>query len=189
MHEDINQRTVALSIKTAKLTSKALAKAMLLALRHMKRQKAPRASPDSNKLPKIYKGKQTLRQLSQTGGGLQNLEITEQNIKFFEPVARKYNIDYALHKENSENPPKWLVFFKAKDTDMLTLAFKEFGRKELSKEQEKPSKFKQLQKSSKKINLDKTQNKFENELAKPKLVDMRQATKKIRIRERSGLGR
>ena len=202
MHEEINQKSVALSIKTAKLTSKTLAKAMLIALRHMKRQN-PRSSPTQrNNQQKIYKGKQTLNQLSQNGGGLQNVEITEQNIKFFEPVARKYNIDYALHKDDSENPPKWLVFFKAKDIDMLTLAFKEFGKKALSKEHDKPSKFRQFMKkreterekpkninmrrATKKINLGKNQRKFEKEQAKPKFLDMKQATKKIKIRERSG---
>ena len=131
MQEEINEKTVALSIKSAKITSRVLAKAIVLALRHMNKRHKSQSSQ------KIYKGKQSLKQLSRNGSGLQNLEITEKNIKFFEPIARKYNIDYALHKDKSENPPRWLVFFKAKDTDVLTLAFKEFSAKALKKEKKR----------------------------------------------------
>lgn len=155
MQEDLNQKSVALSIKSTKITAKVLAKAMILAIRHMEKRKRMRSVSSKNQKsqrdsPKVYKGKQTLKQLSRNGN-LQNLEITEQNIKFFEPVARKYNIDYALHKDSSENPPKWLVFFKAKDADVLTLAFKEFSAKVLKKQEkakDSPLTFRDLQKNT-----------------------------------------
>ena len=197
MQEDINNKSVALVIKSAKITAKVLAKAIVLALRHMNEQQKIPTAPTQKNPPKVYKGKQTLKQLSQNGGGLQNLEITEKNIKFFEPVARKYDIDYALHKDKSENPPRWLVFFKAKDADMLTLAFKEFSKKALNKEQSKPSKFRQIKKAreeeqykpqhinmrraTKKINLAKNQRKFEKEQSTPKHINMRRATRKINL--------
>ena len=199
MQEDISHRSVALSIKSAKMTARVLAKAIVQALRHMnsKLHKAP-ASPKRDTSPKIYKGKQSLKQLSQNGGGLQNLEITDKNIKFFEPVARKYDVDYALHRDKSENPPRWLVFFKAKDADMLTLAFKEFSKKTLSKEQEKPSKFRHLKKeheaqykpkhinmyhATKRIKLKqpKSQKSRDNGQYKPKHINMRRVTRKINL--------
>lgn len=65
--------------------------------------------------------------------GLTNIEITNWNIKSFERVANKYKIDFALKKDKSVDPPRYLVFFKAKDMDVMTAAFKEFSAKELTK--------------------------------------------------------
>jgi hypothetical protein len=123
----MQNRSVALTTKTAKLTGHGLAKLMRAALRKMKQS---RAAPKE--------GKQTLKQLAK-GGSLQNIEISDDNIKAFEPFARKYGVSYALKRDDSESPPRWLVFFKAKDADALTAAFKAFSAKMVKRESEKPS--------------------------------------------------
>ena len=43
-----------------------------------------------NKLSKVHRGKQTLKQLAGQNAGLANIEITDQNIKSFTHVAKKY---------------------------------------------------------------------------------------------------
>ena len=65
-------------------------------------------------------------------------DITEGNIKAFESTAKKYGIDFALKKDATESPPRYLVFFKGRDADVLTAAFKEFSAKKLTQEK-KPS--------------------------------------------------
>ena len=80
--------------------------------------------------------KQTIKQLVESGAALSNIEITNKNIKSFEPVAKKYGLDYALKKDNSTKPPKYLVFFKGKDIDVINMAFQEYSQKLL---REKPS--------------------------------------------------
>ena len=70
--------------------------------------------------------------------GVSNIEITEGNIKAFESTAKKYGIDFALKKDATETPPRYLVFFKGRDADALTAAFKEFSAKKLTKDK-KPS--------------------------------------------------
>ena len=82
----------------------------------------------------LHQGKQTLHQLKQHGASLTNIEITEQNIKAFSAVAKKYDIDYALKKDPSTDPPHYYVFFKAKDKDQLQPAFKEFTAMTLNRE-------------------------------------------------------
>ena len=77
---------------------------------------------------------------------LTNIEITDGNIKSFERIARKYAIDFSLKKDASEQPPKYIVFFKAKDVDVMTAAFKEFAGNELKKTK-KPSRRKRLAKA------------------------------------------
>jgi hypothetical protein len=143
MQEQINEKTVALSVKSTKITGRMLAKIMRATVNQMKKQKIPH-------------GKQSIKKLTQQGASLKNIEITDDNIKSFERVARKYSIDFALKKDVSTEPPKWLVFFKAKDADSLTAAFSEFSAKVLNKTKakEKPpilaqiSKFKQLIKNA-----------------------------------------
>ena len=91
--------------------------------------------------PKNYagRGQQTVSQLTRQGQGVTNIEISDKNIKDFEGIARKYGVDFAVKKDATEQPPKWLVFFKGKDADAITSAFKEYSAKQMSKSSEKPS--------------------------------------------------
>lgn len=66
--------------------------------------------------------------------GVSNIEITNDNIKAFEHTAKKYGVDFALKKDISTQPPRYLVFFKGRDADVLTAAFKEFSAKSLDRE-------------------------------------------------------
>lgn len=127
MQEQNSEKTVALAVKTGKMSAKVLKDCMKAFLASQK-----------NKSPKVYKGKQSVKQLTASGAQLTNIEVTDQNIKAFDKTARKYGIDYALKKDITQEPPKYFVFFKAKDMDVLTMAFKEFSANQLKKE-EKPS--------------------------------------------------
>ena len=127
MQDEVNEKTIALYIKTGKLTAQTLQKAMKAILSKGKKQ-----------LAKQPQGKQSLKQLMKQNAGVSNIEITEGNIKAFEQTAKKYGIDFALKKDSTETPPRYLVFFKGRDADALTAAFKEFSAKKLNKEQ-KPS--------------------------------------------------
>ena len=127
MQDEINEKTVALYIKTGKLTAQTLQKAIKTLLSKSKKQ-----------LDKQPHGKQTLRQLMKQNTGVSNIEITEGNIKAFESTAKKYGIDFALKNDTTESPPRYLVFFKGRDADVLTAAFKEFSAKKLTQDK-KPS--------------------------------------------------
>jgi hypothetical protein len=127
LQEDLQNKSVVLTAKTAKLTGRGLAKLMRAALRKINQA---RSTPKQ--------GKQTVKQLAK-GGSPQHIEISDDNIKAFEPFARKFRVSYALQRDNSESPPKWLVYFRAKDADALTGAFKAFSAKLMKRETEKPS--------------------------------------------------
>ena len=71
----------------------------------------------------------------QSGAQLTNIVVTDNNIKSFDRVARKYGIDYSLKKAEKEGKTEYLVFFKAKDVDVMTAAFKEYTGVSLKKEQ------------------------------------------------------
>lgn len=100
--------------------------------------------PKQDKEDKTYKGKQSMDKLMKQNVQLSNIEITDGNIKSFERVAKKYSIDFSLKKDVNADPPRYYVFFKARDVDVMTAAFKEYTGRSLNKDK-KPSVRKKLQ--------------------------------------------
>ena len=141
MQEEIENRTVTLIISAVKLTARELKAGMdkYLSEKKSKAMEKARAAPEKPS------GKQTVRQLIGQNQGVSNIEITNSNIKSFERIARKYGVDFALKKDKSGDIPKYLVFFKARDADALTAAFREYTAKEVKRaSQDKPSVLEQL---------------------------------------------
>ena len=136
MQEETTQKTIALAIKTSKLTASVLQKAMKMYLEHRKQGK------------QMPHGKISVKELVGQGMGASSIEVTDNNIKSFERVAKKYNVQFAVKKDKTEKPPKHIVLFKGRDADVITQAFKEFVKVN-EKKQQRPSlrqKLKGLQK-------------------------------------------
>lgn len=89
MQEQVNEKSVALSVKAGKLTGRVLAKAMAAALRRMQN-------------PKEKHGRQSIRSLTRRGASLQNIEVTDSNIRSFERVARKYRVDFSVKRDAAQ---------------------------------------------------------------------------------------
>ena len=96
------------------MTAQLLQQAMKKVLADMEKHK---------KNPQLRHGKQTLRQLMKYNTGVSNIEITDQNIRAFSSTAKKYG-----------EHTRYLVFFKGRDADVITAAFREFSAKNLSRE-------------------------------------------------------
>ena len=124
MQEEVTQKTIALSMKTGKLTAQVLQAALKKYLQHRAKGKS-----------KLHQGQQSLKQLKKHGATLSNIEITEANIGAFKPCAKKYGVDFTLRKDKTTQPSHYIVIFKSKDADNLEQAFREFTAKTLSKEQ------------------------------------------------------
>lgn len=154
MQDEVNNKTIALAIKSGKMTAEVLEKALKKLLTELQKEKQP----------KIYRGKQSVKHLVQQNAAINNIEVTDGNIRAFQRIANKYGIDYALKKDTSETPPRYLVFFKGKDIDVLTQAFKEFTADRMQK-QKKPSIRKVLSKLAEQIKTqhrEKTRDKDKN---------------------------
>ena len=136
MQEEVENRSVTLVITTAKLTGRVLKSAM---------HKFLAAQKKSRDGPNIPHGKQSVKDLAKQNQGLSNIEVTDKNIKSFEKIARKYGVDFAIKKDKTVLPPKYLVFFKGRDADAITAAFTEFTAKTMQKA-ERPSVLAQLRK-------------------------------------------
>ena len=132
MQDEVNAKVVALMIKGGKISGEVLKKALDKFVEELEKAQKQMSQP------KTYRGKQSVKHLVQQNAAISNIEVTDGNIKSFERTANKYGIDFALKKDTSEQPPRYLVFFKGRDVDVMTAAFKEFSAKKI-KQQEKPS--------------------------------------------------
>lgn len=131
MQDEVRDKSVALVIRMGKNGGKLTADLLKWAIRQYQRQ-----------ANEPHHGKQSVKSLVGQGDGVQNIEITDKNIKSFERVARKYGVDFALKKDPAQG--RYLVFFKARDADALNAAFAEYTAKTLNREKGKPSIKKQL---------------------------------------------
>ena len=142
MQEEVENRTLTLVVSGTKFTGRLFKAAITKYLAHRKEKKLQKQK--SRDTPVIPHGKQTVKQLIGQNQGVSNIEITDQNIRAFSATAKKYGIDFALKKDTSGEIPRYLVFFKGRDADVITAAFREFSAKNLEKEK-KPSIRKELE--------------------------------------------
>lgn len=132
LQEDVENRTINFAISTTKLTGRTI----LTAARKFFQWRA-------NKKCGKPIGQQSVRQLLRQDQGATNIEIERTGIRDFKRILDKYGVDYAITK-NHDSPPRYLVFFKARDADTLTAAFKDYSAKLVNKEK-RPSVLERLQ--------------------------------------------
>lgn len=115
MQEESSQKTVALVVRAARLTEEILKRAIIAYLRDQAKMEV--SEPH---------GKMSVKELMGKDQGANTMDINNGNIRDFDRMAAKYNIDYAIKKDRSENPPKYVVFFKGRDADVIARAFKDY---------------------------------------------------------------
>ena len=130
MQEEIENRSVTLAISATKLSARVLRSAIAKLLAEWQKSRDAPA--------KLPHGKQTVKELVGQNQGVSNIEVTDGNIKSFERVARKYGVDYAVRRDKDAEPPRFLVFFKARDDDAIMAALKEFSSAK-ERKSERPS--------------------------------------------------
>ena len=162
MQEEVKNRTLTLVASGTKFTGRLLKAAVTKYMAHLKEKKLQKQK--SRDAPVIPHGKQTVKELIGQNQGVSNIEITDPSIKEFEKIARKYGVDYAVKKDCSCSPPKYLIFFKGRDADALTAAFTEYTGKKVKKTEktERPSvltKLKQFKELVKNAVVDRTKRK------------------------------
>ena len=118
--EDVSRRTIALSLRTGKLTARGLAYALQAAGRKIQKERRAHQTPH---------GRQSVKKLMAHGAATNSIELTGAP-KDFDRVARKWNVDYAFYKTG---PDKYLLFFKSGQADAVTACFSEYSRRVLNK--------------------------------------------------------
>ena len=142
MQEEVENRTVNLAISTTRLSGRTIISAFRLWKSHYNNVKAKKAAEQAQEDTTPH-GKQSIQELIGQNQGVSSIDIQNTNIRDFEKIANKYGVDYAITRDKTVTPPKYMVFFKARDADALTAAFAEYSNQRL-KAKDKPSVLKQL---------------------------------------------
>ena len=98
MQEEVEHKTVNFAISTTKLTARTFLKGAQFLLRQY----------DKN----TSQGKQSMKRLIRQNRGVTNVEIEKTGIKGFAKYAKRYHIDYAVQKDISCTPPRYMVLFQ-----------------------------------------------------------------------------
>ena len=131
MQEEVEQRTLTLVINGTKFSGRVLKNAVSKFVAFCRNQKAKKVNVHP-------KGKQSVKQLTRQGQGVNTMEIDDANLRQFERIARKYGVDYAVRKDVTAETPRFLVFFKGRDADAIMAALKEFSSAK-ERKSERPS--------------------------------------------------
>lgn len=99
MQEEVNEKTISLCIKGGKITAQILKAALIKLLAEMDKKKKQQ---EKGKGQCKRTGKQSIKSLQRSGAQITNIVVTDNNIKSFDRVARKYGIDYSLKKVEQE---------------------------------------------------------------------------------------
>ena len=134
MQEEVENRTVAITTSAVKFTGRLFKAAICKYLEHRKISKANKARSS----PVIPHGKQTVKQLIGQNQGVSTVESNDPDIKAFDRIARKYGVDYAIKKIKTPDKPKYVIFFKARDSDALKQALTEYADRVTTQKERKP---------------------------------------------------
>ena len=130
MQEEVEQKSLMLSVNATKFTGRVFKAAITRYLAHVKEQKHEKQQGVR------HFGKQTVKQLVGQNQGVSNVELNDPSIRDFERVARKYGVDYAIKRVKGSD--KYLIFFKARDADALQASLSEYANQRVKK-QSRPS--------------------------------------------------
>ena len=129
MQEEVENRTLTLAVNGTKFTGRMLKAAIGKYMAH-RREVKQQKNRDG---PVIPHGKQSVKQLVGQGQGVDSIELTDPSTREFDRIARKYGVDYAIKRDRSSDPPRFLIFFKGRDNDAITAAFQEYAGKKVKK--------------------------------------------------------
>ena len=102
MQEEVNEKTISLCIKGGKITAQILKAALIKLLAEMDKKKQC-GKGEKSQCKKT--GRQSIKSLQKSGAQITNIVVTDNNIKSFDRVARKYGMSAQAIAEqlNSEN--------------------------------------------------------------------------------------
>ena len=141
MQEDIENRTVALSISMTKFTAIGLARVLASACREIQRV----ARQAQTQCPH---GRQSVKSLMKHGVATNTLPLDGET-RLFDKVARKWEVDYSFRKIGHK---KYLLLFKSGQADAITACFSEYTKLCMKRAKNKrPRIHEQLRKSGEQV--------------------------------------
>ena len=124
MQEEVENRTVNLAVSTTRLTARSVIRGVRWFIMSHNQKKIRKQM----KHP-FAEGKQSVADLIKAGVSTDKIELPDGSARDFCKLAKKFGVDYAIRKDKSQEPARYVVFFKAKDTEVLDQVVKEYVSK------------------------------------------------------------
>ena len=141
MQEELERKSISVTVQATKLTGRVMKATIAAALRKIEKERnTPKVGRNSMRRLKV--GRNSMRRLTAQTPDAHKIEV-EERIRSFERYAKKYRVHYHVEKDASVSPPKWTVYFKANQADAIEAAFKKYTQKTVKREN-RPSLFSQL---------------------------------------------
>lgn len=148
MQEEVENRTLTLTVNATKFTGRVLKAAISKYLAHRKNKKLQKSRDRPDEV-KSY-GRVSKEELEKQFGDMKQIDLSDKGLASFDRVAREYKVQYAVYKTAKG---QYQIFFKAPNEASMNAAFQKYSRNRLKKEQRRESvlgklrKFKELVKA------------------------------------------
>jgi hypothetical protein len=139
INEELTQRELNVAVRVGNITVAELRKALekiIVKITQSKNSKSQVQSKSSSEQD-LKSGKQTLKQLHKHNEGLTSIELKDPNLRMLFKEMKRNDIDFSVLKDGKG---KYTLFFKGKNADEMTHAFKQYTEKMVAKVERKPIK-------------------------------------------------
>jgi len=130
INEEMTQQECNLASRVGDMAYQEIRKAidkMLAQLEQWKNGDKDPAQSAPGKMPELKRGNMTLKQLQQqSGGGLATVELKDPHLRTLKDTLKKHGVDFSAVKDGKG---QYTLFFKGKDVDTVTHAFKQYTQK------------------------------------------------------------
>jgi len=136
LNDEINEKSLNLAVRVGQLSIDEIKKAIDKLISDLQNNKYSTKNITGEKTQELKHGKMTLKQLSKHNDGLSTVEMTDPNLRLLYRSMKQHNIDFAAVRDGKG---KYTLFFKGKDADSMTHAFKQYTQKIVKHAHVKPS--------------------------------------------------
>lgn len=123
MADEVADRSFNFVVTTTKLTVRTMVTGIRMFARKMEedeRINKARSFDPGKKNKQAVHGKQSVKELFGQDASVKTINVSDEGFKEFEGILKKCGMDYAVTKDTKAVPPKYMVFYKAKDADVVT---------------------------------------------------------------------
>jgi hypothetical protein len=130
INEELVSKSVEVGFRISNLTLDLILKGLDQITKGLEKNKGETPETPATKRdaadPELKQGKQTLKQLHKHNEGLSAIELTDPNLRQLHKAMKKADIDFSCVKDGKG---KYTLFFKGKNADEMTSAFKRYTEK------------------------------------------------------------
>ena len=137
MQEEIVDKSIDVAVRVTSLTLSQILKALDAIIKGLEKkpdEKTPEVAGETETPQEPKHGKQTLKNLHKHNEGLSTIELTDPNLRDLHKSMKKADIDFSCVKDGKG---KYTLFFKGKNADEMTHAFKRYTEKTVERADKK----------------------------------------------------